>query len=228
MAGLDTIPEKLSYAARTLARLKKAFLEEQKAYNAELQRDDFLWHYLLQSFATMGGDSGWNGLIGNETNCQQVSFEALGNVPAANRLAHAADICAKAKVRYAQRKAKFIIGCYDKIQALGGPRVAKEYLLQLPGRDDKIAFLESFPGIGEKYSRNLMMDVYHEDFRESIAIDSRIQAISNKWELTFKSYADHESFYLSVAHGADLSGWELDRLMFGFQTVFYPPISTDS
>ena len=65
----------------------------------------------------------------------------------------------KAKIRYAQRKAEFIIGCHKKIQAIGGPEAAKEQLLQQPGRDAKITFLKSFPGIGEKYARNIMMDV---------------------------------------------------------------------
>ena len=69
-----------------------------------------------------------------------------------------------------------------------------------------------------------MMDVYHQDFRDSIAVDSRIEAISEQWDLEFASYADHESFYLSVARYADLNGWELDRLVYRFQTVFYPPI----
>ena len=70
-----------------------------------------------------------------------------------------------------------------------------------------------------------MMDVYHEDFRDSIAIDSRIQAISEQWELEFDSYQDHEAFYLEVSKLANLNGWELDRLMFRFQDVFYPPIA---
>ena len=70
-----------------------------------------------------------------------------------------------------------------------------------------------------------MMDVYHEDFRDSIAIDSRIQAISDQWELEFDSYQEHEDFYLEVAKLANLNGWELDRLMFRFQNVFYPPIA---
>ena len=228
MHNLDEVHEKLSSAARVLARLKRGILESQKAHHADLQRDDFLWHYLLQSFATMGGVSGWDGLIGNDSNYRQMTFEALSNVPAPDRLAHASVICTNAKVRYAKRKAEYIIGCYDKIQAIGGLQAAKEGLLQQPGRDAKILFLKSFPGIGDKYARNIMMDVYHDDFRDSIAIDSRIQAISTQWELTFDSYDNHESFYLGVARAADLNGWELDRLMFRFQTVFYPPISIDA
>ena len=35
---------------------------------AQKDRTDFIWHSLLQSFATMGNARGWDGLIGNEEN----------------------------------------------------------------------------------------------------------------------------------------------------------------
>jgi hypothetical protein len=98
--------------------------------------------------------------------------------------------------------------------------VAKERLLREVGREAKIRFLDAFPGIGEKYARNIMMDVYHEDFRESIAIDSRIKAISEALGLSFSSYADHEAFYLTVARKAGLNGWELDRLLYNYRDDF--------
>lgn len=64
-----------------------------------------------------------------------------------------------------------------------------------------------------------MMDVYHEDFRDSIALDVRILAISKKLELSFSSYTEHEKFYLDVAREAELNGWELDRLLFNFRPL---------
>ena len=45
------------------------------------------------------------------------------------------------------------------------------------------------PGIGDKYARNIMMDVYHEDFRDSIAVDARIKAVSERLGLSFASYS---------------------------------------
>ncbi len=110
--------------------------------------------------------------------------------------------------------------CFDYVKRLGGPEKAKEQLLAQPGKDAKIRFLDSFPGIGAKYARNIMMDVYHEEFRDSIALDVRIKAISEALGLSFASYADHESFYLAVARQAGISGWELDRLLFNFRPEF--------
>lgn len=119
-----------------------------------------------------------------------------------------------------EKKAEYILGCYERVREIGGPRVARDRLLSLEGREAKIAFLKSFPGIGDKYSRNIMMDVYHEDFRDSIAVDVRIQNVSEAFGFTFSSYSAHETFYLSIAADAGLNGWELDRLMYNFQADF--------
>jgi hypothetical protein len=63
-----------------------------------------------------------------------------------------------------------------------------------------------------------MMDVYHKEFRDNIALDVRIKSISKDLGLSFSDsdYMEHEKFYLDVAHSAGLNGWELDRLLFNF------------
>ena len=118
------------------------------------------------------------------------------------------------------KKAEYILGCYDLVAKLGGLIPTKRMLLTQSGRDAKIKFLKQFPGIGPKYARNIMMDVYHEDFRDSIAIDARIKAISEALDLSFKKYEEHEQFFLNVASKAGLNGWELDRLMYNFREDF--------
>ena len=50
------------------------------------------------------------------------------------------------------------------------------------------------------------MDVYHPDFRDSIAIDWRIEKISRALGVTFGSYLEEEQFYLHAAHAAGLNG----------------------
>jgi len=228
MEHLNKVRFSLATVARVLAALKREDLDAQQANYSHLHRPDFLWHYLLQTFAVMGGEAGFDGLIKNRANYEQVTFEAISELPAENRLEHVTSVCTHAKVRFPSKKAGFIIACHQKLNELGGLEIAKRQLLALSGREAKIRFLKLFPGIGDKNARNIMMSVYHDDFRDSISIDSRIKDISKKWELPFKSYEDHEEFYLSVASVAGLNGWELDRLMFRFQAVFYPPIAAVS
>jgi hypothetical protein len=114
------------------------------------------------------------------------------------------------------RKGHFIVGCFDRIRGMGGPEAAKDQLLAQRGRESKIRWLKEMPGIGDKYARNIMMDVYHEDFWDSIAVDARIKSVSERLGLSFPSYSEHEDFYLGVAEQAGLNGWELDRLLYNF------------
>lgn len=220
MQSHDEIRERLVGITKAIASRRRARLDELKAEYVRLQKDDFLWYHLLQSFATMGRSAGWHGLIGNKKNYSRVTYEALDILSPEAREAQVRETCRIAKIRMPDIKADYILGCYDAVRKMGGPLAAKNRLLSLLGRDAKIAFLKSFPGIGDKYSRNIMMDVYHEDFRDSIAVDVRIKNVSEAFGLIFSSYSTHESFYLSVAADAGLNGWELDRLMYNFQEEF--------
>lgn len=208
---------RLAEVIRSLAAEKRSTLEQLKAGHTGLKRPDFIWHYLLQSFSTMGRAAGWHDLIGNEQNYRRVTYEAIQALPRELRGPHIRLVFQQAKIRMPNRKARFILGCFELIEELGGLGQTKAKLLAELGREGKIRFLDSFPGIGPKYARNIMMDVYHEDFYDSIAIDSRIQAISARLGVSFSSYEEHEAFYLRVAQEAGVNGWELDRLLFNFR-----------
>ncbi len=211
--------DRLVTVVHTLAGENRAELDRLKESHSDLVRSDFIWHALLVSFSTMGRASGWHGLIGNEDNYCKVSYDALKALEPKARAVQVQEVCREAGIRMPDKKTGFILACFDYVERIGGPEKAKAKLLALVGRDAKIEFLQTFPGIGPKYARNIMMDVYHEDFRDSIALDVRIKAISEALGLSFASYAEHEAFYLSVASDAGLNGWELDRLLFNFRTA---------
>ena len=208
---------RLAAVVRNLAAEKKPELDRLKAEQIGIERPDFVWHYLLQSFSTMGRASGHKGLIRNQENYGRVTYDALEVLSDKARNANVHEVCRVAGIRMPNKKAEYILGCFKRLQKLGGPKEAKAQLFAQVGREAKIRFLELFPGIGPKYARNIMMDVYHEDFRDSIAIDSRIKAISEILGISFSSYAAHEAFYLEVARKAGVNGWELDRLLFNFR-----------
>lgn len=219
MDDVDIARRRLVSVARNLAGEKRAEIERLKEGANGLARPDFLWHYLLQSFATMGRAAGQHGLIGKKDNYNRVTYAVLSSLTPDERYAQVHATCRAAGIRMPRKKAQYILGCFRHITELGGPEAAKARLLSMPGRKEKIAFLQTFPGIGPKYARNIMMDVYEKDFRDSIAIDIRIKAISESLGLSFKSYIEHEAFYLKVAREAGLNGWELDRLLFSFHKL---------
>jgi endonuclease III len=210
--------DRLLKVVRQLAAEKRQELESLKRKRSGLKRPDFVWHYLLQSFATMGKASGAKGLIHDQDNYQRVTFAALDALTRKKRERQVHEVCHAAKVRMPDMKARYILECFDHVKSMGGPEKAKGLLFAQQGKDAKIEFLKTFRGIGPKYARNIMMDVYHEEFRDSIALDVRIKSISRELGLSLSDsdYTEHEGFYLDVAHSAGLNGWELDRLLFNF------------
>ena len=123
----------------------------------------------------------------------------------------------KAKVRYPARKAELLVENFEIVREMGGPKKARDLLLEQPGREGKMAFLMLFKNIGDKYSRDILMDCYHPEFRDSIALDTRVMGVTEALGLEFSSYEEHEGFYLDVARRAGLDGWTVDRLIYNYR-----------
>lgn len=181
------------------------------------KRPDFLWHEFLVSFATMQGARGWKELMENPANYGKVTYDALSREPTSERrLQILLETLALCKVNIYRQKAYWLSSNYESIAAKGGLQAVQQHLLGLQGRDAKIAYLLQFEGIGDKYARNIMMDLYHDDFRQSIAIDARVKQVSRGLGVNISDYGKHEEYYLQVAGEAGLEGWELDRILWGF------------
>ena len=163
------------------------------------------------------GRAGGDKLVNDKRLYGRVRYDALSTKPAIQQLEILRGALADAGVRWPEKKASMLARNLARIEGMGGPAVEKKRLQACRGRDEKIGFMKSFFGIGDKYARDILMDAYHPDFRDSIAVDQRIKNISEALALEFGPYADAEQFYLSVAHAAGLTGWELDRLLFNFQ-----------
>lgn len=189
-------------------------------------RPDFIWHFLLQSFATMGNARGWDGLIGNRDNYDRVTFGTLSGLNNTERLKTLDEVLRVAKVRMPGKKAVSLNRNYQMIVEMGGLEEARRQALAQEGMESKIAFMKHFHGIGDKYARNIWMDVRHPDFRDTIAVDERIKKVTQALGYTFRTYKEHESFYQDIAKEAGLSGWELDRLLYNYTDKFLAAITS--
>ncbi len=211
----------LMRALRHLTPDMKETLRKRKQEGLEQKdRPDFVWHSLLQSFATMGNARGWEGLVGNEANYNLVTFEALSGLDRVERLDRLDKVLRASKVRMPGKKAAWLDLNHEMIVEMGGPEEARRKTLAQDGRERKVAFLQRFHGIGDKYARNIWMDVYHPEFRDAIAVDERIKRITEALGYSFKSYAEHERFYQEIAREVELEGWEVDRLLYNHQDEF--------
>ena len=149
--------------------------------NGENQRDrpDFLWHFLLQSFGTMGNSHGWQKLKKPEY-YERISYDALAVLNPTERKDRLDTTLHAAGVRMAKKKAEWLAEDFLIIEGMGGMASATAQAFAQPGTEGKIAFMKRFAGIGDKYGRNIWMDVYHPEFRNTIAIDQRIKGISDE------------------------------------------------
>ena len=190
------------------------------------EKDDFLWFILLQSFSTMGNSRGWYGLIDTPNNYNRIKYDyAINKVDKSNRLSHFDMVLRDAKVRMPSKKAEWLVSNLNRIEGYGGVEKANKIAFSKKGRTEKIRFMKAFDGVGDKYARNIWMDIYDNDFHESIAVDERIKNISEALCVSFTKYDEHEKFYLELAKKANIQGWELDRLMYNFNIEILEEIS---
>ena len=201
-------------AVRRLAVVHRDQLEELKQGARDLDRPDFVWHFLLQAYSTWGSSLGWEGLIHTPENYARVTWAALLPLTRAERIVQAEDTFRAAKMRYAANKARYLADNFERIQGWGGLQAARERLFSAEGAAGKLRFWKSLSGIGPKYARNVMMDVYHPDFHDSIAIDQRIKRVLEAVGAPDGPYGEQEEWLLEVARDAGLNGWELDRLLY--------------
>lgn len=185
------------------------------------KRSDLIWFLILMSFATWGNSRGW-ALIDNQRYYRRVAFDELAELTPSERRKAISAVLWDAGVRMPDKKAELLNRNFGRIVEMGGLREAKKQAQARKGIDAKIAFMQRFDGIGDKYARNVWMDIYHEDFRNSIAVDARIKKVTRALGYTFKDsdYAEHERFYQKIAEEAGLEGWELDRLLYTYRDTF--------
>ncbi len=217
--------KKLIELLKDISPEMKRLLAQSKRNNKEIKRTDFIWHALLCSVSTLGNERGYEGLIRNQTNYERVKFETLSKIQKSKRLAHTDRVLRDSKVRMPAQKARWLFENHEIISGMGGVEKVSVLALEQKGREAKIRFLKTFVGIGDKYARAIWMDVFHKDFRDSMAIDLRIIQITNALGYEFKSYEEHEKFYQTIARECELLTWEVDRLLYNYKDYFLLGIS---
>ena len=189
-------------------------------------RSDLLWLLLLQSLSTQGRSAGWTNLAGNHGQLQSLAFSQLSLLPENERVIRLQEVLSAANVRFPQRKAVLLARNIAKIQKMGGLEAANKAMLAQRTYDEKIRFIKRFDGIDEKYGRNIWMDTYDREFRQSIAVDSRLNSIGvalGLWEKKSKK-VDREALLKEIAIEARIDPWDLDRLLYTYTAFFLAEI----
>jgi hypothetical protein len=210
---------RLAAIAKHLAKDHRKKLLALKSDSKKLGRPDFIWEELLRTMSVMGNSRGHKGLMENRENHSSVSYDNLLKwSPRRRRMVLKATL-RRANVSYAPKKASWLDSNFNLIKKGGGPRTFTKRLLSQPDKEEIIRFLRGFEGIGEQNARNIMMNIYHPYFRDSIKVDLRIKKISKRLGL-HDGTESQEKFYRRAALIAGLNGWELDRLLYNFTDEF--------
>ena len=216
-----SVRERLIAALMNVSDEMRMKLNELRQVGAQLvAREDIVWHILLQSMSGMGNNRGYYGLILNLANYQRVMWESLTGKTPDQRRNHLRQVLRDAACRMPDQKAAWLSINYERIKVMGGLNSARDKMYRLSGQQEKLNFIRQFAGIGEKYGRNIWMDLCDPDFTDSIAIDIRIGHILSALEIDQTDYRNAERALIEIAHESGLTGWELDRLLFHFLDHF--------
>ena len=128
---------------------------------------DWPWNGFILSYSTLGGSDNWDKNIKSKYETYYAWNVLAGQSPN-ERATHFAEL---GNPRFRKRVSQWVAQSYDRIEKAGGPAVIRADYKACSKAQDRINFIRSFPGFGEKYGRNIPMDCYDELVRDHFAID---------------------------------------------------------
>lgn len=172
------------------------------------RHQDWPWNGIILSAATRGGSARWVKVSMRYDN--ELSWTALAQATPQERRRRLETVG-----RFWRRTADWLEQVWARFEIEGGPAAIREKLKEMDA-GEIISFWKSFPNIGDKYARNLMMDAHDPRFRQGyFAIDSRIQSLLPVLALqASKSYDGTEEQLRGLAASLGLDCWTLDRLLY--------------
>lgn len=180
-------------------------------------RDDLVWYLLLQSMSTLRSSRGHRYIFPDGVEpVASIAFTALVRLSPTDR--QAALVSAFKSLLKGREKAGWLDRNFERIECMGGEAAALATMRALTGMAAKTHWISRFDGIGEKYSRNIWMDIRDPHFEQSIAVDIRLEEVGRLTGMDVSApYGDKERFFLAIASEAGFSGWEADRLLYNFK-----------
>lgn len=170
---------------------------------------DWPWIGLVLSAATRGGSWRWEKLVKPRYQ-SDLSWLSISQISAEDRRARLETVG-----RFWRQTASWLEQAYLQVQSDGGPKELREMLSLMP-TNDVIAYWKSYKGVKDKYARNIMMDIYHPNFRKDFfAIDSRLdELLPMLGYVGSRDYQSKEQFLIELARDIGIDAWDLDRLLY--------------
>lgn len=190
----------------------KAELDEIRAESVEWGKHlEWPWNGFILSWATYGGSKNWPSRIQPLYNAEY-SWEALSSVDEQTRLNRFSVL---GNPRYRSKVAIWAPMVFDRLANPGGPVAARSHYFSLTTARERIAYVMSFSGFGEKYGRNIPMDIYDDLVRDNFALDHRLRTFLAACGYRDVTYARGEELLGELAAELSTDAWTLDRVIYG-------------
>ena len=188
---------------------------------ARLRRQDgWAWYVFVQSYGTNGGVRAWDAFLA-QGGADLISWDALFAGAPDDADAAAARLEALShrflSPRRASRTRPALLATFRRFHTVGGPGVVARTWMGHNRTETVLGWLKTFPMIGDKYARNMCMDVSHPLILDLIALDHRIHALCDLVEGAppYAPYRLREGWLRGIAGTLGVDCWHLDRLLFG-------------
>jgi len=184
------------------------------------RQDGWAWRVFVWSYATNGGVRAWNAFAA-EGGADLVSWDALFADAPGDAAAAEARLEALShrflSPRRASRTRPALLATFRRFHAVGGPDVVARTWMGHTRTETVLGWLKTFEMIGDKYARNMCMDVAHPLILDHIALDHRIHEICDRVEgaPAKAPYRLREGWLRGIAGSLGVDCWHLDRLLFG-------------
>jgi hypothetical protein len=218
---VKTRPIKLS--SRQLADILRPILDSysneiKKARNvakANGKQPDWLWNGLISAFATNGGSNHYKNQIRPHRDLYRwEAIERLSDAKRGERLRTVVNPRWREKRDGTPWYSAHLEQAFQRFKSAGGPEaILKEYK-RCKKAPERILYLMSFKGIGQKYARDIPMDAYDTLFAKHFAVDARLKSILRRTGSYASRYEANEKYLQAVAQYLKVDCWDLDRTLY--------------
>lgn len=166
---------------------------------------DWPWVGFVQSFATLGGSNNLNRIQARKSDFEWNNVCALSDDDRKRLFLELPN------PRFRDRVASFVEQVFHRFRVAGGPAaIRREY----EAAGDRVAYLRTFPGIGEKYARNIPMDICDPVVTKRFALDHRLKRLLFQHLQRHFNYQEGEDFLNEVARLLGTDSSSLDRVLY--------------
>src|SRR5580704_1917058 len=171
---------------KRFAAIIRPFLDNSESHIEEVRRiskkqgsaRDWPWNRFVHAFASNGGSKHWDDKIKpNYKKYAWAAIESLSGHERKKRLEYATN--PRRRTRNGERwLSRSFEQVFQRVRKAGGPKAIKKEYNAITKSEGRIAYWKQFPGIGDKYAREIPMRSYDPFFlKDRFAVDARLRRL---------------------------------------------------